>query len=436
MLPIVGVLGAGYDFMNVTTQSMKLQTTLESAALAAATLTNLNDVEEVVADYVDSNVSLDEELRNSVAFVTEDISEPGSVNKRTIKVTASASFGTVFLKIFDIPDLPIEVESTASQAAGNLEIAVVLDISASMRGSKFTNMQSAAKDFVSTIIDGSAEDTVSISMVPFAATVNIGADMYNRLVVDETRAKMDPPKGVYRGYIGGRNNVATAGFRFSTPTRCIETDYKDYDLDLIPDASRSQFPHFVHNVYTFCPANGSSVIFNSDDKSELHDRIDDFAVSWGTGMEVGAMWGLKALSPSFRGILGGDYPNRPADFDERETTKVLVVMTDGVISAQLRPRDLTGRDQGRVHVVRKGSLSSSSATDDAVGRFRKTCEVAKRQGIVVYTIGFQITAGSIPDSLLKECASDLDKYYFIDTLDVAEAFTAITTSLSKLRIIG
>jgi len=416
MLPIIGVLGAGYDFMSVTTQSIKLRTTLESATLAAATLSNTSDIEGVVADYVDSNVALDANLRRSLRYKTEDISPPDDINTRTVKVTASASFVTTFLKIFNIRELPVEVETTASQAAGNLEISMVLDISASMNGAKFRNMKTAAKEFVTTIINDSAEDTVSINMIPFAGTVNVGPDMFNRFVVRRSRAITRPPRTVYRSFSGGRRDVATARFRFGRPTQ----------------------PDFLqrNGRYTYCPDNDNSILFNSKSESDLHDKIDDFSLAFGTGMDVGALWGLKALSPSFRGILGGDFSQRPAAFDVRETTKVMVIMTDGAITGQKRPRDLNNFRLGTVNVLRKGSLGSSSASNDSIGHFRKICESAKDQGIIVYTIGFRISSGSEPDQLLSECASDLDKYYLIDSLDVGEAFKAITTSLSKLRIIG
>lgn len=438
MLPIIGVLGAGYDFMSVTTQSIKLRTTLESATLAAATLSNTSDIEGVVADYVDSNVALDANLRRSLRYKTEDISPPDDINTRTVKVTASASFVTTFLKIFNIRELPVEVETTASQAAGNLEISMVLDISASMNGAKFRNMKTAAKEFVTTIINDSAEDTVSINMIPFAGTVNVGPDMFNRFVVRRSRAITRPPRTVYRSFSGGRRDVATARFRFGRPTQCLEYASRDYGINLLPLASRSQFPDFLqrNGRYTYCPDNDNSILFNSKSESDLHDKIDDFSLAFGTGMDVGALWGLKALSPSFRGILGGDFSQRPAAFDVRETTKVMVIMTDGAITGQKRPRDLNNFRLGTVNVLRKGSLGSSSASNDSIGHFRKICESAKDQGIIVYTIGFRISSGSEPDQLLSECASDLDKYYLIDSLDVGEAFKAITTSLSKLRIIG
>ena len=69
----------------------------------------------------------------------------------------------------------------------------------------------------------------------------------------------------------------------------------------------------------WCPNEKSEAIFNSNDFEALKKRIDEFSLSDGTGNDHGIAWGLNALTPAWRGKLGGNYPARPADFDDDAT---------------------------------------------------------------------------------------------------------------------
>ena len=118
----------------------------------------------------------------------------------------------------------------------------------------------------------------------------------------------------------------------------------------------------------------------------------------------------------------------------------MIVMTDGAITAQNRPEDVS---IGNVHSNRptnyaphvsaksnqgdrknmqttrtRGNASTSSANNSAVGRFKRACEAAKAENILVFTIGFQINAGSLPDLILEECATSSAYYYHVEGLDL------------------
>ena len=56
------------------------------------------------------------------------------------------------------------------------------------------------------------------------------------------------------------------------------------------------------------------------------------------------MWGARALDPAWRGNLGGSFSDRPASYDDRDTIKILVVMTDGEATAQIRSEEYTYYD--------------------------------------------------------------------------------------------
>lgn len=199
-------------------------------------------------------------------------------------------------------------------------------------------------------------------------------------------------------------------------------------------------------------------MMNSSDKAGLIERIRGLTLSDGTGMNDGAMWGLKALSPDWKGKLGGDFDDRPSAYNDDDTLKALIIMTDGEITAQNRPEDVsllnvhTNRSQnatsnygnGRsnqgnrrnMQTIRtNGGIGNPTDFDRAIPQFRRICAAARENGIVVYTIGFQIRRGRTSDRLLAECATDPSKYFFVEGLDIAAAFEGISASLSALRIV-
>ena len=71
---------------------------------------------------------------------------------------------------------------------------------------------------------------------------------------------------------------------------------------------------------------------------------------------------------------------------------------------------------------------------------RNVEQIVKAAGIHIYTIGFEINAGSVVDpvvslALLKNCASDVDSYFDAQNESaLTAAFTAIGDQISLLRI--
>jgi hypothetical protein len=73
-------------------------------------------------------------------------------------------------------------------------------------------------------------------------------------------------------------------------------------------------------------------------------------------------------------------------------------------------------------------------------RTLQACTNAKAAGVTIYTVGFEINAGSANNpsaalALLQNCASSIDKYYnATDESSLLAAFTAIGDSITQLRI--
>lgn len=451
LVPTVGAIGGATDVIRIKTADAQLRSALESAALAAANLTNPRDVSDVVAEYVDINLpagTRKESLRVTIPSTTV------ALNSKEVTIVAAVDVETNFLKLFGMNTITVSAETRAIQSSTNVELALVLDISSSMRGTKLENLKVAASDFVDQILNEDNIERTSINLVPFGGTVNI-QELFDTYAVAEGDAIVDPTEAQYDIGLDVPNQL----FRFTGADRCIEHPDADYDDGLLPEGARAQVPHFWkwNNFNPWCPQDESAVLLNTNDADALKERINGMLLSDGTGMDIGALWGAKALSPDWGGRLGGDFPDRPAVYDD-VTQKVFVLMTDGEITPQYRPEDFTllnthtnrptnndpltshsgnsGNGNNQQTTLNKGNSATASTEDNAVGHFRRICETLKDRGAVIYTIGFNIKEGNLSDSLLEECATNPGNYYFVEDLDIQAAFDSIAASVNALRIIG
>lgn len=437
-VPLMLITIGSLDVVRMTTAQAKLQSTLDSATLAAASLSNTASIEDTVDEYVRAN------LPDTAPWTTLNLtmgSVTDSLNAKSVEITATVDIEMTILKLAGIDSTSVLASSVAQQAATNVEVAVVLDISSSMGGSKITNLRSAAKSFIDTMLNEDDREYTSLSIIPFGGTVNIG-DLYDRYAVNSsTPGVIDSPSSADY-YVN--KNVPYGKFMFSTEREgCIEYTDDDFDMTAIPANSRPQIPDFTKWVATnpWCPSDDTAMLLNSNNTSDLKALIDDMDLSDGTGMDIGTLWGAKVLSSDMRGQLGGDFSDRPADFNDEDTLKVAVIMTDGAITAQFRPRDYTTtgkiKNSTQQTIVSKGGKNTSSSTaDNAVAYFKRVCEYLNDNNVQVYTIGFQISSGSLPDELLQYCASSLSNYYFVEGLNIEDAFNAIAASVNSLRISG
>jgi hypothetical protein len=96
-----------------------------------------------------------------------------------------------------------------------------------------------------------------------------------------------------------------------------------------------------NNHSSFCPRSNMESEFLSQNEGRLRGLINSLRASGNTGLDVATMWGARALDPAWRGQLGGSFSDRPASYEDRDTIKILVVMTDGEATAQYRTEEYT-----------------------------------------------------------------------------------------------
>lgn len=417
--------GGGLDYSRSVGIGAELQAALDSGVLAAASLTQTRDPETVVRAYVEAALSDHGDLSESLEVsVTREV----SLNSRDVGATASVRIPTTLLGLAGVNYLRVERETRAEERMRNIEISMVLDISSSMRGSKIDNLREASIDFVDTMLTADASGMTSMSIVPYGGTVRLD-DSFFRFV---TNGQVYSPPGF--------------NWQLDVPdivddwNGCLELTRNQVDRISITPGGHGVLPNFTvwNRNNPWCPdEDGTEAVFLTNDRNRLVGLLNNFdnpILSDGTGTDIGTSWGVRALDPDWQGELNGDatFNDRPAAYDDGETLKVMVVMTDGGITSQRRPERGWDETWNLVHVG-TGGTDDLYNTNAARTNFDNLCDYAKENGVIVYSIAFQVSGGRNRQDML-DCATSPAQFYNVENLDIASAFSAIAADLNQLRI--
>lgn len=314
--------GTAVDLARHENLRSTLQYNLDRAVLAAASLKQIRDPDTVVQDYMSKVVTIE-------AF-TIDVTSVVATNARTVSATATANLSTWFLSMAGINEMPITARSAASERIPNLEISLVLDVSGSMNGSKLRNLKSAAKEFVTTMMTGVDPDSVTISVVPFNQNVAPSDSIVKHLNVDLTQ----------------------------TVSNCLDfSDASFEDVAIDPTVQQRQgvyttlygsFQNLSDDSETCVLGEKFEILAYASDESKLHTKIDDLSTTGWTAAHLGMKWGVALLDPKFQSVANGMISDGeinaglagiPAQYDDHETLKVVILMGDGANTYEFRFKD-------------------------------------------------------------------------------------------------
>ncbi|MCA0964285.1 TadE/TadG family type IV pilus assembly protein [Salipiger bermudensis] len=429
MMMIFG--GIGIDMMYAELQRTKIQNTLDRAVLAAADLDNELDAQGVVEDYM-ARMGL------SDALVSVDVDE--GLNYRTVTADGYRTMPSNFMQLIGIDNMQAGGHAQAMERINKVEVSMVLDISGSMDdGDKMAELQTAASDFVDTLLDDSTEDLVSISLVPYSEHVNAGPEILSYLNVNyrhDDSYCLEMPNSV-----------------FSSPA---------LDFSLTYD----QMQHFQWNYSgsnslsdTICPRYAYEQIRPwSQDANALKTQIGQLQPRAGTSIFMGMKWASALLDPSTQRIASGMIANgtvdavfegRPVAYSDTDVLKTIVLMTDGQHDRSFRIQNWAYDDENEVehwsrynlwhylnHYVNYWNRDSfyyqkyDAATGDAL--LSSICTAAKRQGVLIWTIGFEVSNHGA--NVMERCASSPAHFFRVEGVEISEAFSTIAQTLNQLRL--
>lgn len=195
---LVMVVLGGIDVQRITTVRADLQNALDAATLAAARSPHIKEDELSAVGLAALKANL--QGYPGVAFNDEDI--VFRIDKGIIVADAKVQVKTLVANIVLPPygklmddTLPVGAHSEVNRAM-DVEVALVLDVTGSMKGSRLTDLKRAATDLVEAVVQPSTAlggTRTRVALVPYSMGVNAG-----------------PYAAAARGQIRGRTNIDAA----------------------------------------------------------------------------------------------------------------------------------------------------------------------------------------------------------------------------------
>lgn len=499
LIPLVVSVGMASDIARGFVMRSQLSTALDSAALAGGRAFNLPSRDDDIQAYFNANFPsgyMDSEL---TSFVIEPISVAGEPEK--LRVSASATLPTLFMKLVGIMDFQVATSAEVTRENLGLQLAVVLDVTGSMSsGGKIQALRQANRDLVDILFGpNTTSEKLSIAIVPYAAAVNVGdlgddfidwsylpANLRNHsdsrrrwggcvqarstpgvLSNDRTVLEADAyDANVAPVSVGGKWKpyISPHWTNYQNPpgwpnNRYRQLPFSDQDMDPTNPGFKApaNLPYVNNesayrngrgpNNESFSLPNGTSrgpnvgcparLLTFTNDRSSLESYINSQLnpAGWTIGNQ-GLVWGWRLLDPE------PPFPNS-VPYNDLETVKALIMMTDGV--NEIGWRDYTA--YGRLPENRLGVTSPNAAVDEFDKRFEKTCYAMKQGGvngrdrIEVYTVilGSVATGNSTNEKRLraiyKECASrPANAFLAPSNAELRAAFRTIGNDLANLHL--
>ncbi len=438
-LILIGCIGIAIDTGRSMVVKARLTNALDAAGLAVGARVATSDFQADARKFVAANFKA-----NYAGATVTEVTATANSDKTVISLNATATMPTAFMKLFGTPLVTVKAVSEVTRASTGLELVMVLDNTGSMEiSSSMPGLKAAATSLVDILFgDNATGKNLYVGLVPFSQAVNVGTLRTTWVTpssllattnpyypvqwtgcVEERAASLDqnddPPSAtsgntLFKAYYSpdsGWNDWIKSFWGFSY----LDIAYVDYITQRGPGA--------------YCP---STVTPLTATKATVISGINNMKAAGSTLINVGAVWGWRMLSPSWRGLWGGDMDTLklPLKYGAKNMSKAVVLMTDGENS--FSPNNYTA--YGYLSDNRLGSTDQPTAEGVLDARLTSVCTSMKAKGIFVYAVAFN-NPSAATKQLLQNCATGLTYYFDAgDSVALKSAFQTIGSSLSQLRV--
>jgi Flp pilus assembly protein TadG len=378
---IVSALGVAIDYSKASNARSNLQGALDAAMLMAGKDTLATGRVYTRADVIRLvQANLSPELRPLAEGITFD------QNDKRMAASLNGTVTNAFAGIVGVPYTTVGVTASVPLGSTRLEVALVLDSTASMAAlGKMEALKQAAKDMVDTLsTDAPAGSELAFAVVPFATQVRLPTSYSTASWIDFRTGQPNPI-----------HNADTA-----TWDGCLMDRDKPFNTKKDRPTTGSKTEAYPAQN---CRTSGLQIIQPlSTSLAATRAKIDSLTPAGNTNTIIGMAWGYNVLTPG-NPLSDGAAPA------SRKPTRVLVFLTDG----------LNTEDR----------YAQTPAAMDA--DMRDLCKSAATAEVRVFTI--RVVDGN--DALLKDCASSpADFYTTNDAAGIKKVFQDIAAKIMRLKL--
>ena len=494
------VVAAAVDLTRASSSRSHLQDATDASVLAAAKAYYMNASKPHAERLASAQAAADAYMQSMIAGRSQKQTllnpswEVQVSDKGVVTLTSRGSSPAYLGFFFGVDKLDFTSVAVAQGGAPRLEIALVLDNTGSMQGTKIEELKKAAVGLVESLEKGAAgssiTDPLKISLVPFSMTVRVDPVAYRNAGWIDTKGLASihhehfSDAGKTRFQLLDQMGVKWAGCVERRPAK-VGGGWVDYDVTEAPPNETTPdtlyVPYFapdepgepvspnawprpefnnndVYNSYLDDATNGgwkkrqsniskyvtapskgggpnqgctlAPISRLSANTTPVKDTIKAMVATGNTDVAFGLLWGWHTLSPNA--------PFKDArPYDEKNLSKIVILMSDGdnVNSEADNPNESTYSSAGYVTTGRLGITggSGSDRTKAMDERLAKLCANMKAQKIELYTMRVEL-AGSA-STVLQNCASGPGHYFEVaKAADMNAAFQQIATSILELHL--
>ncbi len=416
---VVGSVGMAVDLAQAHLVRERLANALDAAALAAASSSGSTvDLEARLQEFFDANYP-PEKVGTAYDLTLE-------MDGDELTVSAKADYSTTFLRVLGIDEITVDAETKVQREVQGIEVALVLDVTGSMRtNNNIGALRTAATNFVD-ILFGRAKDPedIRVGLVPYSSSVNVGSYGFGEYPdgsAYDTAFVTQLPGIDYDLTDNQEWHGCILAHEYPDDTFDHEGPWEMYRYERERCGWVGNWPNRTYQCWTDtsspntnCP--DAMVQPLSSDQDGLLDAISGLQANGYTLGNFGMVWGWRVISPEFPYTEGSDW-------DSPFWRKSVIMMTDG---ANTMERNYTAYGPTDDHDVSPSDLNE---------RFAEVCEYMKDMGITIYTVTFSYNISSYIKDYYRQCASDDSKYIDApDQDDLIEAFERISNELANLHI--
>ncbi len=417
MVPVITGIGAAVDISRAYVVKSRLGYAADAAGLAVGSSIGIApDLQEVLEKFFYANYP-----SNAIGTLNPPVL---NITDNVIKVTGSARVDATFLKLAGYETINVSVVSEITRHSLNVEVALALDTTGSMAGSKIVDLKDAAKELVDLVVQDVQTPTYSkIALVPYSMAVNVGG------YAQQVRGPITAGTSTTPGSTNFTFTNANGDSRTYTVSTCVT---ERSGANAYTDAPPTETLLGRNYPATSNPCLPNTILPLSSDKNLLNTQIDALTAVGSTGGHIGVAWSWYLLSPNF-GYLWPE-PSRPAAYGAPKLLKVAVIMTDGEYNSSycngVISRDSTsGSGSASTHI--NCNAPNGHAFDQAV----QQCTNMKAAGVIVYTVGLNVVSDPRAIDLVNNCATDAAHVYLPSGgTELKQAFQAIGKEIASLRI--
>lgn len=437
ILPLFGLMvillviisGSAFDISRTVNAREKLSYALDAAALSLATDLSTSvmtdaQIKEALSNSFKANLSGTEFLEEAIDNLEFEVDSDNGI----VSVSSTASLNNYFVDLGGYMKETLGPEAfsfgTGTQVSFSqfiVELALVVDVTGSMTSSDMKTLREASTSVVDILLP---EDTdpdatkVRISLIPYSQGVNLG-DYASKV------------KGGEYYYVSGKCVTEREDYGSH------EVQVSDAAYDYYKDSSPPPQETFFGGGSSSC-SSSSEMVPLTNERDTLLPAISALRDQGGTAGQTGVQWGWNSLSPNFANVWPGD--SAPAAYDDDETLKFAIIMTDGDnnryygIDEQVYGgywdrywRYGWHTCDGWCEISESESYSNVSST-----RSRELCEGMKAAGIEVFGVYFGNSNSSAGAKNMQSCASEDNYYQATSSAELIGAFSNIAKKIQSI----